>query len=65
MVCPVGFAGAQFGGAGSELGRGIYLRTEKRQLPQAAVEASLGRGNLVAFATLFLGEVVLDLGSGG
>jgi arsenite methyltransferase len=44
---------------------GGYSGSEKRELPQAAVEASLGCGNPVALATLSPGEVVLDLGSGG
>jgi arsenite methyltransferase len=47
------------------LDRGSYSEGEKRDLPQAAVEASLGCGNPVALATLSPGEVVLDLGSGG
>jgi hypothetical protein len=45
--------------------RGSYSEGEKRGLPLAAVEASLGCGNPVALATLSPGEVVLDLGSGG
>jgi arsenite methyltransferase len=44
---------------------GSYSEGEKRELPQTAVEASLGCGNPVALATLSPGEVVLDLGSGG
>jgi arsenite methyltransferase len=44
---------------------GSYSATEKRELPQAAVDASLGCGNPVALATLTPGEIVLDLGSGG
>jgi arsenite methyltransferase len=44
---------------------GCYSEVEKRELPQAAVEASLGCGNPVALATISPGEVVLDLGSGG
>jgi arsenite methyltransferase len=44
---------------------GSYSEGEKRGLPLAAVEASLGCGNPVALATLSPGEVVLDLGSGG
>src|ERR687893_2828383 len=44
---------------------GSYSGAEKRELPRAAVEASLGCGNPVALATLSPGEVVLDLGSGG
>lgn len=48
-----------------DLAEGSYSGAEKRELPQAAVEASLGCGNPVALATLSPGEVVLDLGSGG
>jgi arsenite methyltransferase len=44
---------------------GSYSGGERRELPQAAVDASLGCGNPVALATLSPGEVVLDLGSGG
>jgi arsenite methyltransferase len=44
---------------------GSYSEVEKRELPRAAVEASLGCGNPVALATLSPGEVILDLGSGG
>jgi arsenite methyltransferase len=44
---------------------GSYSEGEKRELPQAALDASLGCGNPVALATLSPGEVVLDLGSGG
>lgn len=44
---------------------GSYSEADKSELPQAAVQASLGCGNPVALATLSPGEVVLDLGSGG
>ncbi len=44
---------------------GSYSGGERRELPQAAVDASLGCGNPVALATISPGEVVLDLGSGG
>jgi arsenite methyltransferase len=44
---------------------GSYSEGEKRELPQAALDSSLGCGNPVALATLSPGEVVLDLGSGG
>ena len=44
---------------------GSYSGGERRGLPQAALDASLGCGNPVALATLSPGEVVLDLGSGG
>ena len=48
-----------------DLTEGSYSAEEKQELPQTAVEASLGCGNPVALATLSPGEVVLDLGSGG
>jgi arsenite methyltransferase len=44
---------------------GGYSAEEIGALPQAASAASLGCGNPTALATLFPGEVVLDLGSGG
>ena len=43
----------------------LYDVTEKSQLPEAAVLASLGCGNPTALAELKPGETVLDLGSGG
>jgi arsenite methyltransferase len=52
-------------GPGVDWTGGSYSEGEKRELPQAALEASLGCGNPVALATLSPGEVVLDLGSGG
>jgi arsenite methyltransferase len=52
-------------GSGVDWTGGSYSEGEKRELPQAALEASLGCGNPVALATLSPGEVVLDLGSGG
>ena len=48
-----------------DLARGSYSETERGELPQAAVGASLGCGNPTALTTLSPGEVVLDLGSGG
>jgi arsenite methyltransferase len=45
--------------------RDLYSVDEKSELPEAAVLASLGCGNPTALAELNLGEVVLDLGSGG
>jgi arsenite methyltransferase len=57
--------GDRLGGAGCGLDGGSYSEVEKRELPRAAVEASLGCGNPVALATVSPGEVVLDLGSGG
>ncbi len=44
---------------------GSYSETEKHELPQAALDASLGCGNPVALATVSPSEIVLDLGSGG
>jgi arsenite methyltransferase len=43
----------------------LYDDAEKSGLPAEAVAASLGCGNPTALAKLQMGEVVLDLGSGG
>ncbi|MBI4293596.1 MAG: arsenite methyltransferase [Betaproteobacteria bacterium] len=43
----------------------LYASEQVAQLPEAAVQASLGCGNPTALAELKPGEVVLDLGSGG
>jgi SAM-dependent methyltransferase len=43
----------------------LYDAAQTRELPDAAVAASLGCGNPTALAELAPGEVVLDLGSGG
>ena len=43
----------------------LYGAAETGQLPDTAVQASLGCGNPTALARLNPGEVVLDLGSGG
>jgi len=45
--------------------RDLYRDDEKAQLPETAVQASLGCGNPTALAQLRPGETVLDLGSGG
>jgi ubiquinone/menaquinone biosynthesis C-methylase UbiE len=45
--------------------RDLYDDTEKAQLPDKAVKASLGCGNPTALAQLHPGETILDLGSGG
>jgi arsenite methyltransferase len=42
-----------------------YAATDREELPDAAVLASLGCGNPTAVAELHEGEAVLDLGSGG
>ena len=47
------------------VGPPLYSDGELDQLPQTAVNASLGCGNPLAVAALGEGEVVLDLGSGG
>src|SRR5262249_49487023 len=43
------------------LGSGQYSASERAELPDAAVEASLGCGNPLLVADLRLGETVLDL----
>ena len=43
----------------------LYDATQTRDLPDKAVQASLGCGNPTALAQLRPGETVLDLGSGG
>lgn len=45
--------------------RNLYSDSETGALPESAVRASLGCGNPTALIELHLGEVVLDLGSGG
>jgi arsenite methyltransferase len=47
------------------LGVQLYDATQRRDLPDDAVLASLGCGNPTAVAELREGDVVLDLGSGG
>ena len=46
-------------------GAGLYADGQRDELPDAAVEASLGCGNPTAMAELKDGMTVLDLGSGG
>ena len=43
----------------------LYDLTQAQQIPDAALQASLGCGNPTALAELSPGEIVLDLGSGG
>jgi arsenite methyltransferase len=43
----------------------LYSAADRAELPDAAVEASLGCGNPLMVADLHEGETVLDLGSGG
>ena len=47
------------------IGPDLYSALERKELPDAAVMASLGCGNPIAVADLHPGERVLDLGSGG
>ena len=49
----------------SGYGAALYSVTERGELPETAVLASLGCGNPTAMADLREGETVLDLGSGG
>jgi arsenite methyltransferase len=49
----------------SSIGETLYDAEQRRELPDAAVLASLGCGNPTAVAALHAGEIVLDLGSGG
>jgi arsenite methyltransferase len=54
------------GGCGdASFGSALYGETERSDLPETAVLASLGCGNPTAVAELREGETVLDLGSGG
>src|SRR5580698_9092949 len=43
----------------------LYDPSQTDQIPQQALQASLGCGNPTALAKLSAGEIVLDLGSGG
>lgn len=55
-------------GCGNEtetLGSTLYQLSDRAELPETAVLASLGCGNPTAVAELLEGETVLDLGSGG
>ena len=46
-------------------GAGLYDQSARSELPDTATMASLGCGNPTAVAELSVGEIVLDLGSGG
>src|SRR5476649_1679156 len=43
----------------------LYQAAQAQQIPEEALQASLGCGNPTALAQLHPGEIVLDLGSGG
>jgi arsenite methyltransferase len=50
---------------GDTITGGLYSDLEAKEIPEAALLASLGCGNPTALAQLNAGETVLDLGSGG
>ena len=52
-------------GEAEKFGEALYDAEQRRDLPEAAILASLGCGNPTAVAELHEGETVLDLGSGG
>src|SRR6202163_2213500 len=58
-------ASAALDGCCDPITSNLYDATQKGELPEAALLASLGCGNPTALAELKPGEVVLDLGSGG
>jgi arsenite methyltransferase len=62
-VC-CGAAPAEISGC-DPISSNLYDAAQAQQLPAEAMLASLGCGNPTALAELNLGEVVLDLGSGG
>jgi arsenite methyltransferase len=49
----------------ADFGEALYIAEERGRLPETATSASLGCGNPAAVAELEVGDVVLDLGSGG
>src|SRR5258708_7573414 len=52
-------------GCGDPITSNLYDALQAGQIPEEALLASLGCGNPTALAQLNLGEIVLDLGSGG
>ncbi len=64
-TCGCGAGSCCDDGAAPELGGALYSPSQRSELPDAAVLASLGCGNPTAVADLREGETVLDLGSGG
>jgi arsenite methyltransferase len=58
-------AAAALDGCCDPITSNLYDASQKDELPEAAVKASLGCGNPTALAELKPGEIVLDLGSGG
>ena len=53
------------GGACDPITSNLYDAAQMEQVPEKALQASLGCGNPTALAKLKAGDVVLDLGSGG
>ncbi len=60
-----GTAPSASGLSGDPITSDLYEISQKRDLPEEALLASLGCGNPTALAKLQPGEIVLDLGSGG
>jgi SAM-dependent methyltransferase len=52
-------------GCGDPITSNLYDATQAEQIPEEALQASLGCGNPTALVQLHPGETVLDLGSGG
>jgi arsenite methyltransferase len=63
--CCGGSAGCGPTGATAVFGESLYENQDQVELPESALELSLGCGNPTAVAELHEGETVLDLGSGG
>jgi arsenite methyltransferase len=63
--CCGGSAGCGPTGSTAIFGESLYENQHQAELPQTALELSLGCGNPTAVAELNEGETVLDLGSGG
>jgi arsenite methyltransferase len=57
--------GAASGDACDPITSNLYDVAQMEQVPEQALQASLGCGNPTALAKLNAGEIVLDLGSGG
>ena len=57
--------GAASGDACDPITSNLYDAAQMEQVPEQALQASLGCGNPTALAKLNAGEIVLDLGSGG
>jgi arsenite methyltransferase len=62
--CCGGSSGCGPADATAVFGESLYDRVDQAEVPEAALELSLGCGNPTAVAELHQGETVLDLGSG-